>query len=128
MGYLLPDSFISLTESTGFIVELDRFVMHRAMTYTVQWYKDGLNPGVLAINLDIKQLERDDFISTLKQLLKKTGCKAEWIELEVSETQVMRQPEKVIEALKKIYSMGIKLAIDDFGTGYSSLAYLKNCP
>ena len=128
MGLVSPAKFIPLAESTGIIVELDRLVMKIAMTQFSLWYKAGLNPGKLSMNLAIKQLKKDDFIDILKDLIKETKCKAEWLELEVAEGQIMTNPEEAIKTLQQISDMGIELAVDDFGTGYSSLTYLKRLP
>ncbi len=128
MGLVPPVKFIALAEETGLIIEIDRWVMHTGMMQMVQWYKEGLNPGRLALNLSIKQLEKDDFFQTLARCIEETGCKQEWIEMEITEGHIMRDPVKAIGVLQKISDMGISLAIDDFGTGYSSLAYLKHLP
>lgn len=128
LGLIAPSKFIPLAESTGMIVELDREVMKMAMEQFAHWYAQGLNPGKLAINLSVKQLEQQDFLPYLKTLLDETRCQADWIELEVTESKMMNNPEKAIAILKQINALGINLAIDDFGTGYSSLAYLKRLP
>jgi diguanylate cyclase (GGDEF)-like protein len=128
MGLVSPAKFIPLAESTGLIVELDRLVMKTAMAQIVQWYKDGLNPGILSMNLAVKQLKQKDFIQILINLMEETSCKAEWIELEVTESQIMANPNEAIKLLTQISDLGIELAVDDFGTGYSSLAYLKRLP
>ena len=128
IGIVPPSKFIPLAESTGLIVELDRFVMKTAMNQVVQWYKDGYEPGILAMNLTVKQLKQNDFIEFLKELMISSTCRAEWLELEVTEGQIMSNPEEGIKILNKISSLGIELAVDDFGTGYSSLAYLKRLP
>ena len=128
MGIISPAKFIPLAELTGLIIELDQIVMRTAMIQFVQWYEQGLNPGRLALNLAIKQLEKKDFLLMFKSLLHETRCKAQWIELEVTEGQVMTHPEEAIEILNQISALGIELAIDDFGTGYSSLSYLKKFP
>jgi diguanylate cyclase (GGDEF)-like protein len=128
MGLVAPDKFIPLAESTGLIVELDRYVMKRAMMQISQWYEQGLNPGVLAMNLAIKQFQRQDFIPMFKELMQETNCQAEWLELEVTEGKIMTHPEESIKILNEISDLGIELAVDDFGTGYSSLAYLKRLP
>ena len=127
-GLILPDSFIPLAESTSLIINLDRFVMEQAMTQVAQWYEKGLNPGVLALNLAVKQIHKDDFIEMCKQLILKTKCKPEWLEFEVTEGQIMTNPDKAVRILQDIRDLGISLAIDDFGTGYSSLFYLKKLP
>ncbi|MCP3850599.1 MAG: EAL domain-containing protein [Gammaproteobacteria bacterium] len=128
MGMVSPARFISLAEETGLIVKLDQWTMKTAMKQMVKWYADGLNPGVLALNLSIKQLQQKSFISMLAEMLKETNCKPEWIELEVTEGQIMTNPDEVIIILNQISDMGIELAVDDFGTGYSSLSYLKRLP
>ncbi|MEA2091392.1 MAG: EAL domain-containing protein, partial [Campylobacterota bacterium] len=128
LGIVSPAKFIPLAESIGLIVPLDRFVMKSAMRQIAKWYEDGLNPGVLALNLAVKQLGQKDFFTMLKSLMKETGCKAEWLEFEVTEGQIMTKPKEAIKVLNKISDMGIELAVDDFGTGYSSLSYLKKLP
>jgi len=128
MGIISPAKFIPLAEETGLIIELDQWVMKTAMTQIVAWYQQGLNPGVLALNLAIKQLQQKNFIDMLVSMLNKTKCQPEWLELEVTESQIMINPKNAIAILNKISDMGIELAIDDFGTGYSSLSYLKKLP
>jgi len=128
MGLVSPARFIPIAEATGLIVELDQWVMKTAMKQIVQWNKDGLNPGKLALNLAMKQLQLKDFVNILQGLLEESACKAEWLELEITEGQIMLNPEEAIKTLNKVSDLGIKLAIDDFGTGYSSLSYLKRLP
>ena len=128
MGIISPAKFIPLAESTGLIVEIDRFVMKTAMKQIGQWYRAGLKPGILAMNLAVKQLQKEDFIEVFQSIMSDTGSKAEWLELEVTESQIMKNPQKAIKILQEISKIGIELAVDDFGTGYSSLAYLKKFP
>ena len=128
LGIISPDRFIPLAESTGMIVELDRIVMKKALIQFNEWNKQGLNPGKLAINLAIKQIEEDDFITFTKELLSSEKCSYNNIEFEVTESQIMKDPDKSIQVLKNINELGISIAIDDFGTGYSSLAYLRKLP
>ncbi len=128
MGLISPAKFIHLAEETGLIVDLDRQVMRAAMRQVSAWYAEGLDPGILALNLAMKQLQQEDFIPMLEAMIQETGCKAKWLELEVTEGKIMKRPEQAIETLRKISDLGILLAIDDFGTGYSSLAYLKRLP
>lgn len=128
MGLVSPSKFIPLAESTGLIIEMDQFVMKTAMTQIAVWHGKGLNPGVLSVNLAIKQLHQKNFINILEKMMEDTKCKREWLELEVTEGQIMINPEEAIKTLKQISDLGIELAIDDFGTGYSSLSYLKKLP
>ncbi len=128
MGFLPPDRFIPLAEETGMIVEIDRWVMRTAMEQVSAWYKRGLNPGMLALNLSIKQLEGDGFLQEIESSIKAYDFKAKWLELEITEGQMMKKPEEVIVKLDQINTLGIGISIDDFGTGYSSLSLLKRLP
>lgn len=127
-GFIQPGSFIPLAEEIGLIVLMDRVVMQKSMLQLAQWYEQGLNPGTLSLNLSVRQLEQEDFLDRLKQMILDTGCKAQWIELEVTEGHIMTDPQKSIMILERISALGINISIDDFGTGYSSLAYLKRLP
>jgi diguanylate cyclase (GGDEF)-like protein/PAS domain S-box-containing protein len=128
MGLISPDKFIPIAEETGFIVQLDRWTMKTAMKQVVKWYEEGLNPGVLALNLAVKQIQKDDFIEFLSETIKEIGIKPECLEFEVTESGIMDNPQKAIVVLQNISDLGIEVAIDDFGTGYSSLSYLKKLP
>ncbi len=128
LGNISPDSFIPLAEEIGLIIELDSFVMYQAMSDVKEWYEEGLNPGVLSLNLSIAQLKSKDFIERLTSMIEEIGFDIAHLELEVTEGLMMDDPIKAIEILQIVSDMGIKIAIDDFGTGYSSLAYLKKLP
>ncbi len=123
-----PDKFIPIANETGLIVELDRWVMGESMKQVKLWHSQGLNPGVLALNLAMKQIHQCDFISIIEKMIEETGCKPEWLELEITENEIMNKPENVIKVLQALNEIGIEIAIDDFGTGYSSLSYLKQLP
>lgn len=128
VGLVFPDKFIPLAQETGLILAIDRWVMLNAMKQITAWYKMGLNPGVLALNLSMRQLGQEGCVDKLSEMIKESGCKPEWLELEVTEGEIMKNPENAIDVLKHISGMGIELAVDDFGTGYSSLSYLKRLP
>jgi diguanylate cyclase (GGDEF)-like protein/PAS domain S-box-containing protein len=127
-GFVPPNNFIPIAEETGLIIPLGNWVMRKGMEQMVKWHADGLRPGKLAINFSMVQLQKRDFISILAKLLKETKCKSEWLEVEITESQVMKNPEETILTLQRISEIGIKISIDDFGTGYSSLSYLKRLP
>jgi len=127
-GILYPSQFILAAEENGMIIEMDRWMMYEGIRQISRWYSQGLDPGVLSLNLSIKQLQAKDFLPMLKEILAENECKPEWLELEITESQIMENPEYTIEILQQISDLGIKLAIDDFGTGYSSLSYLKRLP
>ncbi|MBA3025357.1 MAG: EAL domain-containing protein [Sulfurimonas sp.] len=128
LGLVPPGKFIPIAEESGLIVEIDQIVMKKAMQQFSSWYKDGLNPGTLSLNLAMKQLSEKYFIQMLLETMHTLDFLPQWLELEVTEGQVMNNPDASIEKLKVISDLGIELAIDDFGTGYSSLAYLKKLP
>ncbi|MCL4432693.1 MAG: bacteriohemerythrin [Epsilonproteobacteria bacterium] len=128
MGLVSPAKFIPLAEETGLIVPLDQWVMKTAMMQIQSWYAKGLNPGILALNLAIKQLQHKDCMTVLEAICNQAHFKPQWLELEVTESQIMTNPEEAIVVLKAISEKGVLIAIDDFGTGYSSLSYLKRLP
>lgn len=128
MGLLSPDHFIPLAAESDLIIEIDRWMMRKAMTEFVAWYERGLEPGRLSLNLSIRQLNSPDYLEVLTKVMNEVNFNPVWLELEVTEGQVMKKPEESIERLNKIAALGIGISIDDFGTGYSSLAYLKRLP
>ena len=128
MGLVSPAKFIPLAEDTGLIVDIDTLVMEMAMKQIIMWRENGLNTGVLSLNLAMKQLNHDSFFIVLKHTMSKYNFKSEWLELEITENDVMKRPKETVVKLKRISELGIKIAIDDFGTGYSSLSYLKRLP
>ena len=128
MGIIPPFEFIPLAEENGLIIDIDRIVMKKAMRQFSQWYEQGLNPGILALNLSMRQLSDNHFITYLLKTMQEYNFQSSWLELEVTEGQMMSNPEQSIRKLKRLSEMGIEIAIDDFGTGYSSLSYLKKLP
>ncbi len=128
LGLISPAKFIPLAEETGLVVKIDKLVMASAMEQFAKWYSGGYNPGVLSLNLAIKHLEKNNYIEKLYNSMSKFSLDSQYLELELTESDVMKKPEEAIDKLHKISALGIKVAIDDFGTGYSSLSYLKRLP
>ena len=128
MGMVFPDKFIPLAEETGIIAEIDSYVMKQAMIDMAQWHKEGLNPGILALNVSMTQLANNQLVTSLKENVATTGFDLNHLEMEITESSMMKDPMQSIEQLNTLNNMGIEIAIDDFGTGYSSLAYLKRLP
>jgi len=128
MDFIPPDKFIPVAEETGLIIPLGKWILRTCMQQVVNWYSKGLHPGRLAINISMIQLQKDDFVSMLKMMLQETMCQPRWLEIEVTESQIMKDPEQTILMLQEISRLGIDISIDDFGTGYSSLSYLKRLP
>ena len=127
-GLLTPSSFLPFAHETGLVIPMDQWVMITAMTQYAQWYQQGLEPGILSLNLSMSQLNKDDFVTLIHRLTEITGCNPKWLEFELTEGQIMEDPIKSVEILHKVRELGISLAIDDFGTGYSSLSQLKRLP
>jgi len=127
-GIIPPFKFIPIAVETGLIVDIDRWVMENSMLQIKKWIEMGIFHGKLALNLAIKHLYEKDFLFFLQETIKKTNFDYSWLELEVSESEIMHNPESAIEILKEISKLGIEISIDDFGTGYSSLSYLKKLP
>jgi len=96
-----------LAEESGLIVEIDQWVMKTAMQQMYYWYNQGFEPGTLALNLTLTHLRRDNYISELQRLLKERYFRAEWLELEITENEVMKKFEEVITKLQLIHSMQI---------------------
>jgi diguanylate cyclase (GGDEF)-like protein len=127
-GLIPPMKFIPIAEDTGLIVDIDNIVMEIAMKQVAQWYKNKLNPGKLFLNLAMKQIDCSEYMSKLKEVMNINNFKGEWLELEITESDIMKKPQEAIVRFKEISELGIKISIDDFGTGYSSLSYLKKLP
>lgn len=127
-GLLLPQNFISIAEETGLIVTIGEWVMREACRFNKSLQARGLPPLRIAINLSARQLMHNELLRTVEQTLQDAGLAAEYLELELTESMVMHDPEDVIATLNQLKALGVHLSIDDFGTGYSSLSYLKRFP
>jgi len=108
VGMLAPDIFIPLSEKTGLIIELDLWVMKRAMEDVATWHAEGLNPGTLALNVSMKQLEYPYLQEEIEKNSQNFHFKHEWLELEITETEVMKNPEKVIGILDDLHALGVQ--------------------
>lgn len=128
LGLLLPDRFINLAEENGLIIPLGEWVLRSACQQNKEWQDQGLPPVRVAVNLSAKQFGQYHLEEAVAATLLETGLAARWLELELTESIIMKDAEQNIALLNKFKEMGISLAIDDFGTGYSSLSYLKNFP
>lgn len=127
-GLLYPTEFIQLAEDSGLIIPLGEWVFRDACAQNKVWQEAGLAPMRLAVNFSARQFQQSTFISSVEEILKDTNLDPTWLELEITESSIMKDPEQAIEKLLELKMMGIKVAIDDFGTGYSSLNYLKRFP
>lgn len=127
-GTISPDRFIPIAEETGLIIEIDRWVMQTAMVQFASWIRKGFPVGKLSLNVSMLQLQHTDFIDVVAEFIRQSTIPPSQLEFEITETQIMRNPEEAIAMLHHFKTLGITLAIDDFGTGHSSLSYLKRLP
>lgn len=128
LGIIMPSLFIPLAEETGLIVPIGKWVLRTACEQNIAWQREGIPPLCMAVNLSARQLNDDDLLTDIAQVLQRSGMAPQLLELELTESMVMQQPERIAKLLEEIKRLGVRLAIDDFGTGYSSLAQLKHFP
>ncbi|MCK5662949.1 MAG: EAL domain-containing protein, partial [Thiotrichaceae bacterium] len=127
-GLILPGRFIPLAEEIGLIDEIGMWVFETSCEKIVEWERAGYSELKVAINISGRQLMDHDFALKIRQVLDRTGCKPELIELEITEDYLIKHPERTVSQFNELRDIGMKIAIDDFGTGYSSLTYLKQFP
>lgn len=127
-GLVSPGEFIPIAERTGLIAEIDAWVMDQACRQMCQWLADGAPLSFIAINVSSRLFARRELYEQVAQVLHTTGLDPAFLELEVTESAVMGDPEVALEQLHRLRELGLRLAIDDFGTGYSSLLRLKRLP
>jgi len=127
-GLLLPAEFIGLLEETGDITAVGEWVFRHACEQLLEWERAGLQPLPIAVNLSARQFHDRGLDVAVKKAITETGVNAGLLELELTESSLMRDPEEAVRTLRHLESYGIKLSVDDFGTGYSSLAYLRRFP
>jgi diguanylate cyclase (GGDEF)-like protein/PAS domain S-box-containing protein len=127
-GTVMPGDFIPLAEETGLISEIGEWVLREGCRQAREWQDRGLAPRRMAINLSARQFSDKGFLDMVTRVLAETRLEPQCLELEITESQVMRQTEGMIQLLNRLAGMGVNMAIDDFGTGYSSLSYLKRLP
>ena len=127
LGNIPPDEFIPLAERTSTIIELTRFVLDTAFRDAASWARAGRSWSV-AVNVAMRNLLDDNFVSIVQQLITQSGCDANLVTLEITESSVMSDATRTIEVLHQLADLGVQLSVDDFGTGYSSLSYLQQLP
>ena len=130
-GQVPPDRFIPVAEDTGLIVAIGAWVLREACARAAEWNRDRPSCGPMlriAINLSPRQFLNHDLVHTVSSALADTGCRPEWIELEITERLLLDERGHAEETLNSLRALGLTLAIDDFGTGYSALGYLTRFP
>jgi EAL domain-containing protein (putative c-di-GMP-specific phosphodiesterase class I) len=126
--HVAPEEMIPVAEETGMILAIGQWVLEQACRQAVAWRAQGFSDLRVSVNLSARQFRNQDIIQVVRQTLRKTKCPAGALELEITESVLMEQPDEMASVLGRLQSMGVRLSIDDFGTGYSSLSYLRNFP
>lgn len=127
LGEISPERFIPVAESSGLILGLGSYVLDAACRQLALWIEKG-QPLRMAVNLSAQQLRQHDLVLQVRQSLARYQVPAEWLELEVTESQAMQDPAHACRVLAELAGLGVSLALDDFGNGHSSLAYLQHLP
>jgi len=128
LGQVSPAQFIPLAEETGLIVPIGRWVLREACAQNMTWQRGGLRPVSMAVNLSPRQFADEHLLNDVDEALQASGMSAVLLQLEVTESMVMRNVARAVRVLNAIQDRGIRLAIDDFGTGYSSMSLMKQFP
>lgn len=127
-GLQMPTAFLPLAEETGLAHELGSWVLEEACRQVRAWRDSGAGPLVVSVNLSPAQLRDSSMVPSLERTLAATGCEPSWLELEITETSMVRDLEGVRLTLSRLRALGVRVAIDDFGTGFSSLSHLRHLP
>lgn len=127
-GTVGPDRFIAIAEETGLILEIGEWVLHAACRTAVRWNAGRDRPVKVAVNLSPRQFVRNDLVGTVTQALAATGCRPEWVELEITEGLLLEDGAETMAILEALAALKIAVLVDDFGTGYSALGYLYRFP
>jgi diguanylate cyclase (GGDEF)-like protein len=127
-GLLAPAEFIPMAEDTGLILLLGAWVLRTACAQARSWQQAGCGDLRIAVNVSARQFQDKNLPDTVVQILSETGLDSSYLELELTESSIMQNPESAVKTMTELREMGVKISIDDFGTGYSSLGYLKRLP
>lgn len=127
-GMIPPGRFIPVAERSNLIVALGEWALSTACRQMMVWQRDGLAPGKVAVNVSALQFEHGDLAGMVRHILAESGLAASCLELEITESILMRDPIVASHVLEEIKMLNVSIAIDDFGTGYSSLSYLRRFP
>jgi diguanylate cyclase (GGDEF)-like protein/PAS domain S-box-containing protein len=124
-GLVYPAEFIDVAEETGHIIPIGEWVLRVACEQNKAWQDAGLQPITVAVNLAARQFQQTNLVDTISRTLQETGLDPSQLELEITESTTIRDPDFAATVLRQLREMGVRVSIDDFGTGYSSLNYLK---
>lgn len=127
-GMIPPDQFIPLAEDTGLVLPIGEWVLRTVCLQAKAWQAAGLPPITVAVNVSPKQLQFASFDQIICDILDDSGLDARYLDLELTEGAIMKEPEIMVVTLTRLKEIGVQISMDDFGTGYSSLSYLKRFP
>jgi diguanylate cyclase (GGDEF)-like protein/PAS domain S-box-containing protein len=127
-GLILPSDFIPIAEDSNLIIEIGEWVLDKVCEDFRVWQRSALSPGRVSVNLSLKQLRQPNFTNRIGAIMRSHEVSPTSLELEITESTMMENPERTIKHLDQLYALGLHLAIDDFGTGYSSLSALQQFP
>lgn len=127
-GLIPPNEFIPLAEASGLILPIGEWVLNQACRQACAWRKAGLPMRSISVNVSSIQFARQDVPSMVREALAGSRLEPRCLEIEITESVIMRDPETAVQMLNDIKSLGVRVALDDFGTGYSSLSYLRRFP
>ena len=125
IGFIPPGVFIPVAEEIGMINEIGAFVLRQAMRQAIVWNQNSAEPLKIGVNLSPKQIGNNAFVSLLRDIVRETGMRTEWLDLEITESMIVEQSESVQAAFSAFREMGISVSIDDFGSGFSAIGYLN---
>jgi len=128
LGLLPPAEFIPLAEDTGLITPIGESVLRTSCRQGRNWQDEGFSPLRMAVNISARQFQQQDIAQMVVRILEQTGMAPDRLELELTESSIMKDADFAIKVLSRLKAMGVKISIDDFGTGFSSLSYLKRLP
>jgi diguanylate cyclase (GGDEF)-like protein/PAS domain S-box-containing protein len=124
-GNISPLEFIPIAEENGLILSIGEWVLHTAVSQAKTWMEQGAKPIIMAVNLSAVQFRHLNLLNTISTILEEIDLPPQYLELELTESVAMHDPQKAINIMNDLHNLGVRMSIDDFGTGYSSLSYLK---
>ena len=127
-GHISPADFIPIAEELGLIIPIGEWTLWEACRQMKAWQSQGLLDATIAVNLSAHQFRDENLLQLVQKVLSDSGLEPQYLELELTESCSMVEPEKAISTMHALRSLGVKISVDDFGTGYSSLAYLSRFP
>lgn len=128
LGLVAPDQFIAIAEATGLIVPIGEWVLATACAQARSWQEAGLPRLRMAVNISARQFRHKSLLAMIRRVLENTGLDAGLLEVEITESMAMQDPEETLRLLGGLKESGTRISLDDFGTGFSSLSYLKRFP